>query len=202
MHLPYTAKALQAALTDLRRAHRTHAWTRPGLQRSTKNAVDCWRLSKPKVEAWTSEENVLITQRKDSGSRQGQRSYFAFFQFRARLRSVFARLSGRCRSRLYTFSPPYHFRDNHPTSETITQKFLFLGQFLLDFDKRPLDRKLSTSGCLKQNKKWIGATVTELLRSKVAGTWKDWKTPRPSHHRPSTLYFLCGPYRRGLTLVC
>ena len=91
---------------------------------------------------------VLITQRKDSDRRPGQGSYLAFFLFGEWRRSVFARLSGRCRSRLYTFSLPYHLRDNHPTSETITQKFSFIGQFLLDFDKRTLDRKLSTSGLL------------------------------------------------------
>ena len=34
----------------------------------------------------------------------------------------------------------------HTTSETITQISSFLGQFLLDSDKRPLDRKLSASG--------------------------------------------------------
>ena len=61
------------------------------------------------------EKIVLITdlERKDSGRRPGQGSYLAFFLFRERRRSVFARLSGRGRSRLYTFSPPYHFRDNH-----------------------------------------------------------------------------------------
>ena len=32
----------------------------------------------------------------------------------------------------------------HTTSETITQKSSFLGQFLLDFDKRPLDPELLT----------------------------------------------------------
>ena len=80
----------------------------------------------------------MITQRKDSGRRPGQRRYLAFFQFRERRRSVFARLSGRCRSQLCTFSPPFPFRDTHPTSETITHKFLLLGQFLLDFHKRPL----------------------------------------------------------------
>ena len=151
-----------------------------GYRRSPTNALDCWRLSKPNVDTWTLEKVVLITHRKDSGSRPGQRSYLAFFQFRARLRSVFARLAGRCRSRLYTFSPPYHFRDNHPTSETITQKFSFLGQFLLDFDQAtPRSKALDPRFFIYKNKKIVGATLTELSRSKVAGDLKRLETPIP-----------------------
>ena len=135
---------LAAALTDLRRPHLTHA--NRGPRRPTMSAVDGFQNLTSMLKHW--EKIVLITQRKDSDRRPAQGSYLAFFLFRERRRSVFARLSGCCRSRLYTFSHPYHFRDNHSTSETITQKFSFLGQFLLDFDKRTLDRKLPTSGLL------------------------------------------------------
>ena len=103
--------------------HISHTQTgAPGAPRRELLTADGFQnlTSMLKVKHW--EKIVLITQRKDSDRRPGQGSYLAFFLFRERHRSVFARLSGRCRSRLYTFSPPYHFRDNHPTSETITQK--------------------------------------------------------------------------------
>ena len=118
----------------------------PGAPRRALLTADGFQNLTSMLKHW--EKIVLSTQRKDSDRRPGQGSYLAFFLFRERRRSVLARLSGRCRFRLYTFSPPYHFRDNHPTSETITQNLSFLGQFLLDFDKQTLDRKLSSSGLL------------------------------------------------------
>ena len=125
--------------------HISHTQTgAPGAPRRALLTADGLQNLTSMLKHW--EKIVLSTQRKDSDRRPGQGSYLAFFLLRERRRSVLARLSGRCRSRLYTFAPPYHFRDNHPTSETITQKLSFLGQFLLDFDKQTLDRKLSTSG--------------------------------------------------------
>ena len=130
---------------------------------------------------------VLITQRKDSDRRPGQGSYLAFFLFGERPRSVFARLSGRCRSRFIHFPL-------RTTSETIIP---LRRQSHKSFRFSVNSRSISTSKPSIESSRpqvYYSKTRNEQEQQwrnycdlKLRGTWKDWKPPPPSHHWPNTL---------------